>query len=143
MGQPRAGAARPGRIRAAVIFVLVFLAVAASAGAGWYFLRDNGPPVIPAPPPVSSADIPAQVHQFCGACHAYPPAETFPRSAWKEEVERGYSFFASSDLRVTPPPIAQVIQYYEERAPERLPPAHIERATTPLPVSFAPVRFPA
>jgi len=35
-------------------------------------------------------DVSGQVHQFCGACHAYPPAETFPRWAWKEEVERGY-----------------------------------------------------
>src|SRR5713101_9595848 len=38
----------------------------------------------------ASAD---QVHRFCGYCHAYPPPDTFPRSAWRMETLRGYRFF--------------------------------------------------
>ena len=41
---------------------------------------------------VSHAEIPAAsseaVHEFCGACHAYPPPETFPRSAWRGRPAR-------------------------------------------------------
>ena len=54
------------------------------------------------PPPrplASNGNISEQVHQFCAACHAYPPPDSFPRSAWKEEVERGYAFFGQSGLR--------------------------------------------
>src|SRR5262249_1095687 len=39
----------------------------------------------------------AQVHQFCGACHAYPPPETFPRSDWRFEVMQGYGFYEHSN----------------------------------------------
>ena len=110
------------------------------AGA-WYVFREKPLPPVPGEHAVESADIPEKVHQFCGKCHAYPPAETFPRSAWKEEVERGYFFFGKSNLRLTPPPIDQVIRYYEARAPERLPRAVIEPATSPLPLRFEPHRF--
>src|SRR5215475_10616576 len=66
-----------------------------------------------------SPDLVQQVHAFCGACHAYPPPDTFPRDAWKMEVERGYLFFADSlrPLR-RPPPFEATVKYYEERAPK-------------------------
>ena len=57
----------------------------------------------PTPPP--KKDVTAQVRQFCSACHAYPPSKTFPRWAWKEEVERGYLFFNRSSLALTAPPM--------------------------------------
>jgi hypothetical protein len=76
------------------------------------------------------------VSRFCGACHAVPPADTFPRSAWKDEVERGYLFFQQSGMPLQAPPIEAVIQYYQERAPEELPPADIQRVDTPPPVQF-------
>ncbi len=87
--------------------------------------------------PAENNQIVEQVHAFCAACHAYPPPETFPRSAWKEEVERGYFFFGKSNEKLTPPPIDQAIKYYEERAPLKLPAVAVEKAATPLPVGFA------
>ncbi len=122
------------------LLAALFVAATLAAAGAWYILRDADPPPQPLPA-VEAADLPAQVHRFCGECHAYPPADTFPRTAWKEEVERGYRFFGNSRLRLTPPPIDQVIRYYEERAPEKLPPAVIERATTPVPVRFAPLHI--
>jgi hypothetical protein len=126
-----------------VVAVMAGLAVLAGVG-GWYLYVAyvaREPPSVPTPPAMDQAELARHVHEFCGTCHAYPPPETFPRSAWKEEVERGYSFFGRSNLRLTPPPIAPVVRYYEKRAPEQLPPAIIERATTPLPVKFVAERF--
>ena len=95
--------------------------------------------VEPAPP---QKDVPAQVHKFCGACHAYPPPETYPRWAWKEEVERGYLFFTKSSLPLTAPPIDDVIKYYEDRAPEKLPVARPELSKNPLRVQFERIDIP-
>src|SRR6266849_4562892 len=47
-------------------------------------------------PPAPAEATAEQVHEFCGACHAYPPPETFPRFAWRREVKQGYDFFAKS-----------------------------------------------
>jgi hypothetical protein len=95
------------------------------------------------PPPahlaVPVAHIAEETHRFCSACHAYPPPDTFPRSAWKEEVERGYQFFGRSGMPLVAPPIAEVIKYYEAQAPEELPPAAIERASGSPPVHFQPI----
>jgi hypothetical protein len=62
----------------------------------------------------------AEVHHFCGACHTYPPADTFPRMAWKSEIRRGYDFFQYSTLSIRPPSMESVVKYYESRAPEFL-----------------------
>src|SRR5262249_49163583 len=88
-------------------------------------------------------DIVAQVHEFCGACHVYPPANTFPRDAWRHEVERGYQFFSRAGRNLRVPPMDDVIAYYKERAPEALPPAKFENATTPPPVAFDKILVPA
>src|SRR5262249_20324870 len=63
--------------------------------AGFAFLSGTRAPapalnLSPAPAEASTG----QVHQFCGACHAYPPPDTFPRSAWRREVRQGYDLFA-------------------------------------------------
>ena len=113
----------------------------ALGGGAWYYSRPTSPQ-IPITNAGEPADISEKVHNFCGKCHAYPPAETFPRFAWKEEVERGYFFFGKSNLNLVPPPIEEVVRYYESRAPEQLPRATFERATTPLPVKFAARSFP-
>lgn len=62
------------------------------------------------------------VHRLCGACHAYPPPDTFPRLAWRKEVKQGYDFF-HQDLkyRFDYPPLESVVRYYERRAPEEFP----------------------
>src|SRR5438309_583222 len=49
------------------------------------------------PPPAEASA--RQVHQFCGACHAYPPPDSFPRSAWRKQVRQGYDFFRDSRLQ--------------------------------------------
>jgi hypothetical protein len=124
------------------VIVLVFLAVgflAANLGCR----KPNASPVGPSPTPVvETVATTEQVDVFCGKCHAYPPAESFPRWAWKEEVERGYFFFGKSSLNLRPPPIDDVVRYYEQRAPEALPPARIERSATPLNVALTPKRMP-
>jgi hypothetical protein len=115
--------------------------VAVAAAAAGYFSRAR-PDVPPsAPAPEVKGDITKQVHAFCGDCHKYPPPDTFPRSAWRHEVERGYVFFEQSGLPLQPPPIEAVVKYFEEQAPEELPAADIKRATTPLPVQLEPARF--
>jgi hypothetical protein len=89
------------------------------------------------------AGVNGQVQYFCSSCHAYPPHDIFPRSAWKEEVERGYRFFSEAQLNRQAPPMDQVISYYEALAPEELPPAVFENAATPPPVAFAKLLIPA
>ena len=71
----------------------------------------------PAEPTALPEDIEAQVHSFCGvSCHAYPPADAFPKSHWRMEVERGFRFFDKSGLSLNPPKLGHVVRYYEERA---------------------------
>lgn len=76
-----------------------------------------------------------QVHRLCAACHPYPPAETFPRSAWRKEVKQGYDFF-HKDLtyRFDYPSLESVVRYYEKRAPEAL--ASLPRPDTSRPLPF-------
>jgi hypothetical protein len=92
-----------------VLFLFILAAVAVGGLAGWSYYHRPDPPVIAAAPELAPAELSRQVHEFCGACHAYPPAESFPRSAWKEEVERGYFFFGKACLRLTPPPVRYAI----------------------------------
>ena len=97
----------------------------------------------PTPEPADDpADIAEQVHAFCGACHAYPPPDTFPRRHWKLEVERGYRFFEESALPVKPPPFASVVRYYESRAPEELPDLTYPEPSRDLDLSFQPICYP-
>lgn len=79
------------------------------------------------------------VHQrvvaFCGNCHAYPPPDSFPQSAWHEEVTQGYVFYrASGRTDLVEPPQIEVLQYYRQLAPTKLvvaaaEPAWIEPST--------------
>jgi len=92
-----------------------------AAGARLFFYK---PTAEPSAAPVVSApdkDIDAHVHEFCGHCHAFPPPETFPRSAWKYEVEQGYGFFELYSPPLHAPPIDAVVNYFQDRAPAELP----------------------
>src|SRR5437660_1744660 len=103
-------------------------AVLIAAGVVVFCLLTRTPPEVPPStvPPAPAGDITTQVHQFCGKCHAYPPPESFPRSAWREQVEQGYRFFRDSpDLSMPVPPSEEVIKYYEDRAPDSLPPVKL------------------
>ncbi len=65
--------------------------------------------IVPPPAaPVASGDTPQRVKLFCGNCHEYPPADVFPRSAWKSNIERMYMFFGQSGRPLQPPPIEDV-----------------------------------
>jgi tetratricopeptide (TPR) repeat protein len=80
------------------------------------------PPPDPLPlPPLPPEATSQQVHDFCGACHAYPPPESMPRAAWRKEVKQGFDLWRDSKLAVDVPPLEGVVLYYENRAPERLP----------------------
>jgi hypothetical protein len=85
----------------------------------------------------------ANVHEFCSACHTFPPPETFPRSAWNYEVEQAYRFYNLSNRPLNPPPFAAVVRYFEEQAPQELPEAAVPRAAGPAPVAFDRTGFRA
>src|SRR5262245_57822524 len=105
-----------------MIRFLGFLGLAAAIGLGaWFVIRTPG-----GTPPTATAveeATPEQVHSLCGACHAYPPPETFPRSAWRKEVQQGFDFLNSSTLASSRrhPSQESVVRYYESRAPLELP----------------------
>ncbi len=95
------------------------------------------------PPPVTAtANLPERIQRFCGSCHENPPADTFPSFAWKELIERMYLIYNESGRALAPPPIDEVVAYFEQRAPASLPPADIRRADHPLPVRFMRFDYP-
>src|SRR5262249_11137326 len=77
-----------------------------------------------------------QVHQLCGACHAYPPADSFPRASWRREVRQGYDFLRDSALAIDYPSLESVVRYYERRAPVELPSGQPPDAAGPVPLRF-------
>jgi hypothetical protein len=94
--------------------------------------------------PVAS---PQEIADYCSACHAYPPADSFPRAAWKEEVEKAYKLIAQSNqdgkrVGLKAPPMEQVLRYYEERAPLELSLPVIPKAPGPLPLRLRPTAYP-
>jgi hypothetical protein len=108
-----------------------------------YFLPSSSESVVSGPPlaePKEASE--AQVRPFCGkACHAFPPADTFPRSAWRREVKQAYDFFNKSELVADFPSLESVALYYERRAPEALPLLKQAKPPQPLPVSFRRKEF--
>jgi hypothetical protein len=82
-----------------------------------------------------------KVRRLCSACHAYPPPDSFPRSAWREEVVRAYGFIEQRADRdpewagtYKAPPVGSVIAFFENRAPLELPPLARMPASGPCPV---------
>lgn len=84
----------------------------------------------------------AQVEAFCSRCHALPLPRHFPAWAWSHEVELMYWLNDESSLGLKPPPLEQVIDYYENRAPLEVPLAPIERSRSPLGISFNCAHMP-
>lgn len=130
-----------GQMRWLAVALVAVLAAGVSAGYVYYRSTQRQ-----APPPLgfgpSNEPIEKQVHHFCGGCHAYPPAETFPKRHWKEEVERGYQFFQHGGINLRAPPIDDVVNYYVERAPEELPPINAAPAKHAAPVRFEHIPIP-
>jgi hypothetical protein len=133
---------RPGQGRWLAIVVLVLIVLAGGAAGYLYRQRESRPPSrVAVDPP--KGDIEAQVHHFCGGCHAYPPAETFPKQHWQHEVESGYRFYSNAGKQLgQPPKIDDVLKYYVARAPEELPPIQAAAAPHPLPVRLEPIQLP-
>src|SRR5436305_11846887 len=124
-------------------WTLAALAASAAAAVGLPLgCSRDGPPPPPAAAPAVTGDVTAQVHEFCGACHAYPPPDTFRRRDWKGEVERGYMFFEQSQRPLRAPPIEAVVKYYEDRAPLELPLPDLRRAAQPFGARFEKVEYP-
>jgi hypothetical protein len=115
--------------------VSVVVALGTTAAAAYFYRARPAPPQEPPPvaePPRRAYGSPLQIQHFCSSCHAFPPADSFPRAAWKQEVEQAYGFFKQSRLAMQPPPQEAVVRWYENLAPEELPEPVIERATEPL-----------
>jgi hypothetical protein len=93
---------------------------------------EGDPPVSAPPAPVAEATT-EQVHELCGACHAYPPPGTFPRATWRTEVKLAYDFLRDSARFPHPPSLESVVRYYESRAPLELPLARPPDAPGPPP----------
>src|SRR5262245_44511813 len=100
--------------RAVRLLVLAVAVLFAGVGGYTYLARPVGtvePPASPAPVAEATAE---QVRQFCGACHAYPPPDSFPRPLWQRGVQQGFDFFRASNLpREQAPSLASVVNYYE------------------------------
>src|SRR5262245_42631113 len=127
---------RPAPGRRALPIIAGVVVLSAAAAIGYVVFTPKPAPEIPEPQlrPEPSEATSEQVHQICAACHAYPPPETFPRSAWKKEVQQGYDFF-HKDLtyRFEYPAMESVLRYYERRAPETLAPAERQPEGAPGP----------
>jgi hypothetical protein len=129
------------RTRAYLAVILILM----GAGGTYVLSGCGGGASAPVPPAVNTtptAHLPQRIQLFCGKCHENPPADTFPRSAWKTMVERMYVFSNDSAQALYPPPIEEVVDYFEQRAPLQLPPADIVRADHPLPVRFERRDYP-
>jgi hypothetical protein len=63
-----------------------------------------------------------EIERFCADCHAMPGATAFPKSAWMDEVRRGFKFYANSgrsDLAV--PRVLDVAKFFRDAAPDKIP----------------------
>jgi FG-GAP-like repeat len=109
-----------GWVRRTVIGLSFLVAVGVGC---WYLTPHSTDPILPVIvplPPLREATF-EQVRQFCGVgCHGYPPPDSFPRSAWRKEVEQGFHFANRATPGHRGPSLEGVIAYYENRAPLEL-----------------------
>ena len=95
-------------------------------------------PEIIVPQTVEATD--RQAHEMCAACHAYTDPSNFPRSVWRSQVENGYAFLAETPLPIHPPPIENMVHYFENRASTFLPLPDKDHSG-PCPIQFHPTRY--
>src|SRR5262245_37126406 len=122
---------------------LGFLGLAAALGlSAWLVVRALfGTPAAETAPtsavPAAFAEATSEeVHAVCSACHAYPPPDTFPRSAWRKEIKQAYDFLQDSTLEFPAPSLDSVVRYYEARAPLELHLSRPDNAPDELPLRF-------
>lgn len=124
------------RILAAILAIGLAVGVAALKGCERPGITP--PPVHPPP----TKDLAYRIHDFCGKCHAFPPADIFPRSDWEKEVDRMFAIYQNYGRPLNPPPSPEIIQWYQERAPDKLPPAHIVPAKHKMPFELRRTDYP-
>lgn len=90
---------------------------------------------------VPDAEVAEQVKVFCGACHAVPIPDSFPRQAWYDEVRQGFNFYYESGRTdLIPPRQASVVAWYQQRAPEKLAkPDESETGESPVNFELRPI----
>jgi hypothetical protein len=144
MSDPQVPPRRAARLwpLAAVAAVAVFGGLTYSAFSPERAAEREEPQALPVGPEPAEASA-EDVHRICAACHAYPPPETFPRSAWRKEVKQGYDFFHQDpSYRFDYPPLEAVVRYYEKRAPQSLTLAPGTPAPHPPRSQFEPRSYP-
>jgi hypothetical protein len=117
------------------VAVLLLMAALSAAGYLCFAAPKEKPPVVTLPPETAEATD-AQVRQFCGACHAVPPPDSFPRSLWRKQIRQAYDLFRASSLRIDSPSFEGVAAYYESRAPLEFPPLDKGETSDRPPVRF-------
>jgi len=66
-------------------------------------------------PPVDEAVL----RKLCSHCHRFPDPQVLPQSSWGRVI-RSMSALRGYGNGLTPPPVAQIVAWYEERAPDAL-----------------------
>ncbi len=107
--------------RSGGVLLAAMAALGAFANPAWY--RGAAPP--PAAP-ASEAAREAMVRRTCATCHALPPADILPKSAWKGVVRDMTSLILEGGDPPAPSPAPdfdaeQITDYYERNAPRELP----------------------
>src|SRR5262245_6786508 len=124
-------------LRLTLLSVWLLLLVSALA---WRTVRARSE--LPPPPAVVASATSVreatrtQVERTCGACHAFPTPDLFPKDGWPKEIERGFRFLERGKVPADTPSFANVVEYYRRRAPDRLAPLG-----PPSPTGNGPVRF--
>ena len=84
----------------------------------------------------------ARIEAFCGDCHAMPLPSSFPKHAWRAEVQRGYDFYYAAqrdDLEV--PVMNATIDFFVDQAPDELPSIAVGKVDPLLESSFTKVEL--
>ncbi len=127
-----------------VLSIAMFLVVLTVGLVGWRTLsnpsKQDSRPALPrdvATPALVDKKTELQIEAFCSDCHGMPHPDNYPRYAWRQEVQRGFEFYARSGRTdLDPPPVNLTIAYYEARARLEQVFAEPEEADTKLRVEF-------
>jgi len=86
----------------------------------WFALRESPEePISPVPAPVEEPEATeVAVREICAKCHAYPPPESFPLGAWRQELRQAYDFIRNSGISAPYASLESVAKFYERRAPK-------------------------
>jgi hypothetical protein len=133
----------PDRVRLRPVPLIPALLVLAAVA---YALLPHGASPVRPPPPAAAPPVEelttAEVMPFCTQCHAFPPPDILPRSAWRREIGQMYDLFARARRYQASPPVEGVVRYYERRAPQELPLLTLLYAPGSPPVRFESARHP-